>query len=565
MNKINIILLMVFASALASCGKNFLTEENPNLVTTGTYWKTAQDAERGLNAVYGALQLGGVSGEGAVFSGFVTSDEAMPNVMNGNFVETMDALNYTADPRYIEAVWADMYTGVFRANQVIEKLPGISMNENLKTRYIAEARFLRGWFYFWLSNHFNKGAVILHDKIPVSVEDYYKDVSSKETIDAFIIDDLEFAQAHLPKVQEEKGRVTWGAATATLGKYYLYNKKWDRAASYFKQIIDESEQNNLYALVNEYKWNFDEAHEFNSESIFEVSFSTKFKPGMNGGVNDGNDGSEATSVERNLAPPAPQNGWRIIVPSYTTMLTMMNDKMDPADPKNIGRRYPLRATASIAINNDDYGTFWGVKLPMAATGQKFVRFNQQSAGYIRKYTNWETREIVDVTNNRSGLNVRKIRLADVFLMYAEAVLQNSGDMTAAIKYINKVRERAAVLPVTAAEYPTPQSILNFLMYIERPCELSFEGQAIRWHDLRRWGILGARLKEVSEIPVFWNPANNVTPPRYTVPGDKNPDGSWRQPGNIKFCKQAASGNYSTEKDYWPLPPSELLNNGSFLD
>ncbi|MDO6425239.1 RagB/SusD family nutrient uptake outer membrane protein, partial [Saccharophagus degradans] len=65
------------------------------------------------------------------------------------------------------------------------------------------------------------------------------------------------------------------------------------------------------------------------------------------------------------------------------------------------------------------------------------------SSYVKKYTNWYNQESEDV-NSRSGINYRAIRLADVYLMYAEAVLMDTGDFNTAITYIDKVRARAGV-------------------------------------------------------------------------------------------------------------------------
>ena len=69
------------------------------------------------------------------------------------------------------------------------------------------------------------------------------------------------------------GRATWGAATAMLGKLHINEHNYDVAKGYFKEIIDS----NIYSLTADIGDNFDEEHEFNSESIFEVAFSIEAK------------------------------------------------------------------------------------------------------------------------------------------------------------------------------------------------------------------------------------------------------------------------------------------------
>ncbi len=548
-------LIMISALAIFYSCQDFLTEVDPNTVSSDTFWKTAEDAERGLNAVYSALQLDGISSRNGYMGQMVMSDEAIPNVLDGSVFHTMSVLDYVSNSAYVESVWSDMYVGIFRANQVLDALPEIDMSETLKTRYEAEARFIRGWLYFWLANIYNNGEIILHTTVPVNESDFHKEVSGKAEVDSLIISDFLFAQANLPEVQEETGRVTWGAATAMLGKYYLFNEDWAKAQGYFKAIIDKAEQENLYALAEDYQWNFDEEHEFNSESIFEVAYSSVFKEGMSGEVQDGINGSEAANVERYVAARQNVGGWSLIVPSYHLMLDMMGDSMDMSNPVNEGRKYPVRASASMVIYDDTPVPYFNIELPPASATS--MQFNQRSAGFIRKRTNWETRTQVDIQNNRSGLNERKIRLADVYLMYAEAVIKNTGDIAEAVKYINKVRERAAVVQLDPTGISSPDSVMNHLMYKERPFELSFEGQNIRWHDLRRWGVLGERFEELSNIAIFW--ASN-TLPRYATESEVL-SGDYR----VRYLFEGAASNYNSEKNYWPIPTSELTSNGAFVE
>ena len=113
--------------------------------------------------------------------------------------------------------------------------------------------------------------------------------------------DLEFAMANLPEVWdgEDIGRATWGAATAMLGKVYLYDQNWAQAASMFKEVIDSGN----YALTADIMDNFTDENEFNIESIFEVAYSAELNPGANGNIVDDSpteSGAEATAIATEL-------------------------------------------------------------------------------------------------------------------------------------------------------------------------------------------------------------------------------------------------------------------------
>lgn len=113
-----------------------------------------------------------------------------------------------------------------------------------------------------------------------------------------VIPDFQAAQI-LPKVwpNGNDGHITWGAATAMLGKTYLFQKEWKLARECFKQLVES----NLYELEENYMDNFTTDNEFNKESVFEVSFSDNYKPGNSGNLHDEIDGSEGVSIANQFA------------------------------------------------------------------------------------------------------------------------------------------------------------------------------------------------------------------------------------------------------------------------
>ncbi|MFI3249187.1 MAG: RagB/SusD family nutrient uptake outer membrane protein [Rikenellaceae bacterium] len=171
-------------------------------------------------------------------------------------------------------------------------------------------------------------------------------------------------------------------------------------------------------------------------------------------------------------------------------------------------------------------------------------------GMFRKYTNWMTRLLeTNAVNSDSAINMRVIRLSDVYLMYAECLIKGGTDdsrLGDALKYVNKVRKRAGTVlvgeekygeyvgsatyqdshypeynvfkgdyydlydtnniaaantvgsPTTSADIiDTAAELMDHLMYFERPLELNLDGHAIRTNDLRRWGITKARFQDLA--------------------------------------------------------------------
>ena len=112
----------------------------------------------------------------------------------------------------------------------------------------------------------------------------------------------------------------------------------------------------------------------------------------------------------------------------------------------------------------------------------------------------------------SGINYRLIRLADIYLMYAECLIKggaSDGNVQSAINAINKVRHRAGVVLIGKSEQGefkrytydekeyAASDVMNHLMYVERPLELCMEGHAIRVIDLRRWNITKERFDQLA--------------------------------------------------------------------
>ncbi|MDW7694891.1 RagB/SusD family nutrient uptake outer membrane protein [Flammeovirgaceae bacterium SG7u.111] len=518
------LLVSLLLGSTACNDSEFLTENNPNDFTAAAFWKTKEHAVAGVMSAYGALQFGNVMGGNASTSLMVMTDMVKPNPWNSG-AKALNDFSFNESSGFVRDAWKDLYVGVFRANQVLANVPDIAMEEVDKEQILGEAYFLRGLFNFWLATMYNDGEIVLHTEVP-SIDNVEKGLSSREDVYAAIISDFENAKAMLPEKwpAEQTGRATWGAATALLGKVHLYEENWAQAAANFKEVIDRPD---LYQLTDDISDNFSLEGEFNSESIFEVAFSDAAKPGASGYTVDGPNGSESTTRPRIIAPGF-GGGWRVQVPTLWAIQLYKDDPIDPADPRNVGRTYSLRAVASVTFKGDDltYYTKENAEINWESS-------NLQTEGYIRKFQNWEW-ESEDKTLTRSGINERIIRLADVYLMYAEAVLEKDGDVATAIDYINMVRKRSAVLPLEASDF-NKESLMTHLIKVERALELAFEGHNIRFNDIRRKGIGKALFTEISQIDFDLN-------------------------GAVVKDFELAAQNYGPEKEYFPIPNSEVLAN-----
>ena len=537
-----LILLIATLTVLCSCSYDQLNVENPNNLPLDNFWSSEEDIQKGLIATYAALQLDGLFGGASSTQHPVRSDTGRPNNWNANAIG-LSKLAFNENSDIVKKRWRDCYIGIFRANQVLANLYTIDLSEQTRTQIEAEARFLRGFFYYSLYRGYNGGSVIIHTTPPQSSEDFYKSPSPANEVFNLIKSDLEFAYTNLPQQYENSqdlGRATWGAATAMLGKLHINAHNYDLAKMKFKEILDS----NLYSLTANIGDNFDAEHEMNSESIFEVAFSTELSQGTSGSAADGPLGSEATSRARTLAT-VEGGGYRTIMPSYYMTMLFKKDTMDITNPINSNRtgvaNYSIRASMSIAIANDDNTTLY--QNPSNLGGA----YNNNEASYLKKFQNWTLLRESD--QSISGINERVIRLADVMLLYAECLLQTGGAYTEALDLINEIRYRAGVVLLEPVDYDN-SSTMEHIMWTERPLELMFEGHDTRWEDLTRWDKVQEQYDRLA-LKSYVLISKNL----YEFdPAIHNEDNKL-----IEF-ESAATSYQSAIHNYFPIPSTEQNSN-----
>ncbi len=468
-NILRLILAVVLGVGLPSCGNEFLELENPNQQTEDTFWQNEQDAIKGTNAAYASLLLDGLYMRfGPALLDFRGDDMAGDSPWDalGNIGKFSIGTNSLGPEIY----WLACYQGVFRSNQVIENVGDIDMDEALAARLIGEAHFLRGLYYYHLVKAFRNVPLVL--STPNSSDDFYPSQATPEAVWQQIIDDMKAAQAVLPDnyTDANVGRATKGAATAYLGKAYLFNQRWDEAAVEFKKLIDSG----LYGLMNDYRDNFTERNENNRESIFEVQFSREVggtELPWGGAPQPGWGQTSARAITY-----GPENfGFSDCLPTRWIFDEFMIEK-------TVDGEEDPRLRASIFYNYPG-ATLYGVSFQQAYGPNSDKIFP-------RKYQNDDT-GIPNEFDWRSGINERIMRYADVLMMYAEC--QNElGNTALCAEYVQQVRDRSN-LPNRQAEFAAmSQEEMREQLSHERALEFCFEGH--RFDDLRRWGWLSDPVK-----------------------------------------------------------------------
>ena len=547
--KLHILLISALA-IIYSCSDDRLDLENPNNLSADSFWSSESDLQQGLIATYAALQLDGLFGGASATQHPVRSDTGRPNNWNANAIG-LNKLAFNENSDIVKKRWRDCYIGIYRANQVLANINNIELPSSSRIQIEAEAKFLRGFYYYSLYRGYNNGSVIIHTTVPESSEDFYKSPSPAEDVYNLILSDLEFAYNNLPEQYENNqdiGRATWGAAAAMLGKLFINEHNYIDAKDKFQEIINS----NLYGLTANIGDNFDIEHEMNNESIFEIPFSTELKSGTSNGAADGPLGSEATSRARTLATTQ-GGGYRTIMPSYYITMLFKNDVMDINNPINANRtgnaNYSIRASLSIAIADDDNTTLY--QRPSNQGGG----YNNFEASYLKKFQNWTL--FTESDQSISGINERAIRLADIKLLYAECLLMLDESFNEALEQVNAVRQRAGVVLLNSTDYNS-ESLMEHIMWVERPLELMFEGHDTRWEDLTRWG-------KVQEQYNLLASKRYVLIQKNLYEFDPNIHTNFTEETALKEFEDAAQAYQPGTHNYFPIPSTEQNSNPNLFN
>ncbi|XHR92452.1 RagB/SusD family nutrient uptake outer membrane protein [Mucilaginibacter sp. UC70_90] len=367
--------------------------------------------------------------------------------------------------------WTAYYQGILRANEVLKYVPAINMDAELKKRVLGQAYFLRALYYFHLADFYKNVPMPL---VPAgSSADYFQKQQPQDVVWAQVISDFKAAEGMLPTTYSglspdgQIGRATKGAASAYLGKTYLFTKKYAEAAAEFKSVIDMG----TYSLVANYYDNFFANNENNSESIFEVQFSTVAGGTDLGWGGDPSSGWGRTSA-RAITFGAASFGFTDVQPTPALYNEYLQEKTTSGgvDP---------RLDVTMYYNKP------GEKLYNQDFAARYAGSSSLNALFCHKYENGDSGQ-ADEYDWRSGINERLMRYADVLLMYAEC-LNELGQTNDAYQYIQRVRSRVGLPNLATVKPGMSQAEMREQIGHERFLEFSLEGH--RFDDIRRWGWL----------------------------------------------------------------------------
>nr|WP_127020062.1 RagB/SusD family nutrient uptake outer membrane protein [Allomuricauda beolgyonensis] len=450
-------LFVLAGLVLWACTDDFVDVESFD-EDTENFFNSEEDYESALIAAYDMLQstylnvmLGEIASDNTLAGGESATD--VPGI------QEIDDMQHTPVNAQLRDIWNWMFAGVNRANYILEFKDKTDFpNKNI---ILAEATFLRAYYYFELVKWFGDVPLAVDQRLLFGAQNTVDRTPAAQVYEQ-IERDLIFASDNLPVTQAQVGRVTKGAAQALLGKVYLFQNKFPESANYLEQVINSG----TYDLLEDYSTMFENDNENNIESVFEVQYTDVEGAGF--GCLQCSEGNVAVGFNgiRNYSGPVFESGFSFNVPTQ--------EAFDAFEPSDVRRDVAILDIEAWAAANSDVS---------------YVEGHEHTGYYNRKYIARQGDLNTGDANLTNPNNYRAIRFADVLLMAAEALNRGDIDDAKARQYLNRVRERAGLIPVST---DLADNNLTNAIYQERRVELVGEGH--RFFDLVRTGRAAAEIE-----------------------------------------------------------------------
>jgi hypothetical protein len=517
---------------LLGCKKTLLDTTPYDALASETMWTSDNLTDLGVTGIYNALRLGQNTG-GA----------------SGLEIYQYDRFSFTGQTRDAEALlqgtitpgnglfssnWQNFYEGIVRANDAITNIPLKSPSSAVKKgKLIAEAKFLRAYYYFRLNQVFKGVPIYL---APFKIEEATKPRDTEQAVWDQVIKDLTdcINEPNLPnkytKGNPGFGRVTKSAAYALRGKVYMYTQKWTEAVADFAKVKELG-----HSLFANYTLLFKEANEQSDEMIFSIQNTGVVNLGSTTQFFCGTRASFGSCWNTYLVSPnlvdlfenadGTKFNWETIIPGYSAMTPIARQVYFLRDGLTATERTAAAArgadmTKYLAVGNEariskawtgrdsrlaanvitPYGNYNGVLGAGNQTVTSRFPYRTINSPTFDLQTDTQTffyylhRKFVaegnaETLNRAYGpIDLPLIRYADVLLMWAEALVELN-NLPEAILKVNEVRARAGMPALqqtdpTKGTYVSNQSNLRDRVRDERRVEFPNEG--INYFDELRW-------------------------------------------------------------------------------
>lgn len=451
MKKILLYTLLGTTLAFSACS-DFLDKNPTDQLSSALFWKTKADFDNALTAVYGTLQNGLFTAGAPNWDALTDNGYGQHNYYGSNGI--VQGNIFPSSGGYISDIYNTSYRAIARANTFLQKLEeyeGSDLSQEAKDQMAAEAKFIRGFFYFQLYQAYGSVPVVT---VPLDFETQFQPKVSKDEVLSQVVSDLETAINSLPDTPyyDGGGRAVRSSAQALLLRVYMFDGYESENSPNIgnmtkaKALSDELMAGG-YDLSDDFTSIFQSGTQEGNE---EVIFSIKFLAPDNSTAMDQWYGDWlVVSPLQNLVDEFEENDQRL-------NQTIFFDFVDWGDGN---------------IHNPSNGrpTGYGVK--------KFLTPDLIPYGYA----------------TRSEQDWILLRLGDVVLMDAEIENELTGPTAEVYESVNAIRNRSGLddLPAGLSQTEMRERIRH-----ERRIEMAFEG--LRYYDLKRWKIAGEVLNNVTD-------------------------------------------------------------------
>jgi hypothetical protein len=444
-NKACLFFLFIFG---AGCNKMVQIDPPRNSITTPLVFADSADATGAILGIYTNFLNGGSggisfgSGYFSIYCG-LSADELLPFSNTGAYEQLSDN-NLLASNGLVYGIWSNGYTYLYQANAIIEGLQAsTSIPESVKNELIGEAKWFRAFIDFYLVNIFGD--------IPLVTSTSYlanQVISRTSTAQVYqsILDDLKSAQSLLPADYSAGGgqriRVNNWTATALLARVYLYTNDYADAEAQASSVINNT---SLYSLSS----SPDSAFLANSS---EAILQLEVEPNL---ASTGN-----LTPEGSVLIPSSATS-----PPYCYVTSQLFNAFEPGDLRQ-----------SSWLDSTKY------------SGTVYYYPYKYKIGPNQYSTSGPAKEYYMV-----------LRLAEQYLIYAEAVAMQNTNLSNAITDLNIIRHRANLPDLSSS---LNQSQVLAAVAQERRIEF-FAEWGHRWFDLKRTNQANTVLSSIpSKNP--WN-------------------------------------------------------------
>jgi hypothetical protein len=461
--------IIAAVTGLTACTEDFLTQEIRGKQTLDTYYSSKEEVSA---QIYGCYQAIAFDDWWQIYNTYVLADMCTDDSWMNNTTQSQDGYEDLVLFRgettsgTLSNFWTHRYKGIYRCNTVLENIDKVkAYTEEERNRYKAEVKFLRAYFYFELAKNFG-GVPSILSVVNIGDQVSMKRMTLDETytlIEKELLESANYLPLRSETIKENKlGSVTKGAAMSLLAKTYLYHEKYPEAEKYLDEVIGSNE----YALLDDFSkvWNMD--YNNSEEGIFEIQTSDNISYSA----------GERISV---VVGSRDDSGWSWSGPSSDLENAYIAEGDEIRLFNTIIKHGASEVPNETQMDNFEYTDTDKDGNPIKVKGKYPILPSKHKSGRVN------AKLYIPLAKRPSPydaahipLNYKLIRYADVLLMAAEVKNQLGKDEEAQ-KFLNQVRERVKLDPVTSTGNDLKKAIRK-----ERRLELAMEGN--RLYDIRRW-------------------------------------------------------------------------------